>query len=134
MSSLHRSCPVVNFINVKLANFLYKLHFFDAHVTREKLSKQCSYETFARITLMKLTPDVLFKIRFAISSSFNDCILREKFRYLSFCLSISVSFPQIWECFHNQFFKNCNYLGTEKIIPTISLIIWITNGDFVFLM
>jgi hypothetical protein len=37
----------VNFINILRTNFLYKHHlgsFFNVHVTREKLLKQCSYK------------------------------------------------------------------------------------------
>jgi len=52
--------PVVNFINIKRTNFSYKLHFgsfYYLHVTRKKLPKQCLYKKFARITLMKLTPE-----------------------------------------------------------------------------
>jgi len=57
----HRS--VVNFINVKCSNFLYKHHFgsfYHVHVTRKKLPKWCSYEKFACLTLMKLKPVVNF--------------------------------------------------------------------------
>jgi hypothetical protein len=50
--------PSVNFINIKHTNFSYKRHFgsfYYVHVTRKKLPKQCSYEKFARLTLMKST-------------------------------------------------------------------------------
>jgi len=46
------------FINVKRTNFLYERcfgSFYYVHVTRKKLPKQCSYEKFAPLTLMKLT-------------------------------------------------------------------------------
>jgi hypothetical protein len=49
----------VNFLNVKRTNFLYKCFFWSfyyLHVTREKLPKQRSYEKFAPIMLLKLTP------------------------------------------------------------------------------
>jgi len=51
--------PIVNFINILRANFLYKSLFgsyFYLFVTREKLPKRRSYEKFARKMLMKLTP------------------------------------------------------------------------------
>jgi len=52
-------CTGVNFINVKHTNFSYKCRFgsfYNVHVTRKKLPKWHSYEKFARLTLMKLTP------------------------------------------------------------------------------
>ncbi len=51
----------VNFINVKRTNFLYERcfgSFYYVHVTRKKLSKQCSYEKFARLTLVKWTAGI----------------------------------------------------------------------------
>jgi len=51
--------PGLNFINIKLTNFLYKCcfgSFYYIHVTRKKLPKWRSYKIFVRLTLMKLTP------------------------------------------------------------------------------
>jgi len=51
---LVKSTPGVNFINVKRANFLYKIL---APKPLRNYKKGCSYEKFVRKTLMKLTPD-----------------------------------------------------------------------------
>ncbi len=53
---------VVNFINVKCINFLYKHRFgsfFYIHTTRKKRPKWRSYEKRVRLTLMKLTTGVV---------------------------------------------------------------------------
>jgi len=44
--------PVVNFINIKRANFLYEF----IYIAKTKLEKGRSYEKFVRKMLMKLTP------------------------------------------------------------------------------
>ncbi len=57
----YQNYPVVNFINVLRANFMYKSlfgSFFYLHVTREKLLKRRLYKKCGRKMLMKLTPDV----------------------------------------------------------------------------
>jgi len=57
-----KSSPVVNFINVKCANFTYESlfgSFLYLHGTREKLPKRCLYIKSARKTLMKSTPGVI---------------------------------------------------------------------------
>jgi len=51
--------PLVNFINILSANFVYKSlfgSFFYLYVTREKLPKRHLYKKFAHKMLMKLTP------------------------------------------------------------------------------
>jgi len=46
----------VNFINVKWANFSYEHCILAAFFSYMYVEKRCSYEKFARLTLMKLTP------------------------------------------------------------------------------
>ncbi len=52
-------CAGVNFINVFRARFSYKRHFSSLRMYVKKLPKRHSYEKFARLTLMKLTPGSL---------------------------------------------------------------------------
>jgi len=49
--------------NLEFTNFSYEHRFgsfFYVHVTREKLPKQRSYEKYAHIMLIKLTPTLFF--------------------------------------------------------------------------
>ncbi len=62
---LMKLTPVINFVNVKRANFSYKCSFssfYYIHVTRKKLPKQRTYEKFVRKMLMKLTPEYPSKL------------------------------------------------------------------------
>ncbi len=66
MRHTFRKGPSVNFINVLLACFLYKIlapKITKPNITREKLPKSCQkrlkYEKGARKMLMKLTPSVV---------------------------------------------------------------------------
>jgi len=65
------SSPLVNFINVKCTNFLYKhrvLAAFSSYMYEEKWR---SYEKFVREMLMKLTPSLSFSITSSPSLSFS---------------------------------------------------------------
>ncbi len=62
MRHTFRKGPSVNFINVLLACFLYKIlapKITKPNITREKLPKRLKYEKGARKMLMKLTPSVV---------------------------------------------------------------------------
>jgi len=69
----------VNFTNIIRTNFLYKRRFGSFYyvlVTRKKLLKQCLYEKFAHITLMKLTTGVTkSQLRAPFFISVKKCIL-----------------------------------------------------------
>jgi len=80
--------PAYDFINILHANFTYESlfgSFFYLHVTRDKLSKRCLYEKFARKMLMKLTPVSCW--------SCMTCKLCAAKKILS--LSFQVCFPQL---------------------------------------
>ena len=58
--------------------------------------------------------DVLFKIGFTISSSFDDCILGEKCPNLLLRCIKSTVVPQVWQSFGSQLLKYCDCLVSEK--------------------
>ncbi len=70
--------PAVNFINVKRANFSYENLFwqlFKLHFGFDERAKAHSYVKFARLTLMKLTPDRKTRIINILVFIFRDDII-----------------------------------------------------------
>ncbi len=79
------SSPMVNFINVKRANFTYESLFWQLYLVTFWLVKN-SYEKCARLMLMKLTPRVNFINNLCESFSYESKL--SSFSLVTFCFVI----------------------------------------------